>query len=115
MNNRPEDNDVDNEPILDASAIHDTAIREQDRHLDNLISVIGRNKQIGVTMGNELHEHGVLLEELGDGVDRTTAHIRRQRLRLTHLLEAGIGKGFWLCVFCLVCIIGVLLVLPKAS
>lgn len=50
-------------------------MEDQDSSLDALSSIIRRQKQIGMAIGNELDVQNQLLGELDEGVDRTKRNL----------------------------------------
>ncbi|GFS14812.1 syntaxin-8-like, partial [Elysia marginata] len=50
----------------------------QDRGLDALSSVIGRQKQMALDIGNEVDDQNELLDDLNERVDRTDNRIQRE-------------------------------------
>ncbi|KAK3797455.1 hypothetical protein RRG08_049287 [Elysia crispata] len=53
-------------------------IMEQDRGLDALSSVIGRQKQMAIDIGNEVDDQNELLDDFNERVDRTDNRIQRE-------------------------------------
>ncbi|GFO33206.1 syntaxin-8-like [Plakobranchus ocellatus] len=53
-------------------------IMEQDRGLDALSDVIGRQKQMALDIGNEVDDQNELLDDINERVDRTDNRIQRE-------------------------------------
>jgi len=100
---------------VDGLKLHDEAVRDQDDHLDNLLAVIGRNKQLAGGIHQELREQETLLEDVDNGVNKATQHVRNQRMRVQRLLDATMGNRFWVCVVILMVLIVILLAIPKSN
>ncbi|TPX47439.1 hypothetical protein SeMB42_g03309 [Synchytrium endobioticum] len=55
--------------------LQERVIQEQDSHLDELAETIGRQRQIGLLISDELDLHADLLEEVDEAVDRTRSRL----------------------------------------
>ncbi|XP_059172676.1 syntaxin-8-like isoform X2 [Physella acuta] len=55
-----------------------TVIREQDRGLEALSHVIGRQKQMALDIGNEVDSQNDLLDDIGDHMDTTDTLLQRE-------------------------------------
>lgn len=56
---------------------------EQDRGLEELSRIIGRQRQIAQTIGEEVESQNVLIDNIGEGVDRTLDRMARQTTQIT--------------------------------
>ncbi|KAJ9082170.1 hypothetical protein DSO57_1006907 [Entomophthora muscae] len=55
---------------------------DQDRNLDMLSQSLGRQREIGVIIGQELEHHVMLLDETSNAVDMTEARLNQAQSRL---------------------------------
>lgn len=69
----PETRGQDNTQIL---ALHEQVVEHQDSSLDQLMAVIGRQKEIGRAIGDELDVQNQLLRDIDVKVGNTTARIK---------------------------------------
>ncbi|KAI8376470.1 syntaxin 6, N-terminal-domain-containing protein [Radiomyces spectabilis] len=68
-------------------------MQEQDMHLENMSGTLVNLKEIAGTMNREIDDHVVLLDELGDHVDRTEGRLKRAMHRVTDVLKREEGKA----------------------
>ncbi|KAJ1925045.1 hypothetical protein IWQ60_004826 [Tieghemiomyces parasiticus] len=54
-----------------------TIIRHQDEQLDSVMGTVQNIRRMAGTMGNELEDHNVLLEELDSQTDQTQGKLSR--------------------------------------
>ncbi|ORZ14686.1 t-SNARE [Absidia repens] len=66
--------------------------REQDQHLDSMTGTLVNLKGIAGTMNNEIDDHVILLDELGDNVDRSEGRLKRAMHKVTDILRKEEGK-----------------------
>ncbi|KAI8344425.1 t-SNARE [Chlamydoabsidia padenii] len=85
--------------------------REQDQHLDSMAGTLMNLKGIAGTMNSEIDDHVILLDELGDNVDRTEGRLKRAMHRVTDILRKEEESKSGYCVCCLIIILIILLVL----
>ena len=94
------------------------AMQQQDTHLDELLYGVGRLKQIGTDIGQELDLQSSLLDDLDKGVDKTTGKIKSNTKRAGALIEEsdnGLCGSGW-CGFCTILIlIGVIIMLVATN
>lgn len=58
---------------------------DQDRNLDMLGDAVGRQRELGLLIGDELDSHVQLIEETDEMVDRTDTRLRHAQKRLNHV------------------------------
>lgn len=59
-------------------------MQEQDSSLDNLSYSIGRQRELSIHIGNELDEHGELLDDMTGMVDHSATRLDKARSNLTN-------------------------------
>ncbi|KAI9010962.1 hypothetical protein CLU79DRAFT_806053 [Phycomyces nitens] len=66
--------------------MHDShMLSNQDDDLDQLSLVIGRHRELGLLIGDELESHAQLIDETETMVDRTDARLRKAKKRLDYV------------------------------
>ncbi|CAG5130283.1 unnamed protein product [Candidula unifasciata] len=76
MNEEPEAlRDLNNQDLHQHQQV---VIQEQDRGLEALSHVVGRQKQMAIDIGNEVDSQDVLIDDLNDQVHRTDGRIQRE-------------------------------------
>ncbi|CAO3590834.1 unnamed protein product [Absidia cylindrospora] len=85
--------------------------REQDQHLDSMAGTLVNLKDIAGTMNSEIDDHVILLDELGDNVDRSEGRLKRAMHKVTDILRKEEDSKSGYCVCCLIVILIILLVL----
>ncbi|KAJ1980472.1 hypothetical protein H4R33_005470, partial [Dimargaris cristalligena] len=70
--NRPTSNWVDDEQQLQT-----TVLRQQDQQLDSVMGTVKNIRQMAHTMGSELEDHNVMLEEMDTQTDSTQNKLSR--------------------------------------
>jgi hypothetical protein len=58
---------------------------DQDRNLDVLSEAVGRQRELGLLIGDELESHVELIEETDEMVDRTDTRLRNAQKRLNYV------------------------------
>ncbi|KAJ2964605.1 hypothetical protein NQZ79_g479 [Umbelopsis isabellina] len=58
---------------------------DQDRNLDMLSEAVGRQRELGLLIGDELEQHVQLIEETDEMVDRTDTRLRHAQKRLNYV------------------------------
>jgi hypothetical protein len=69
---------------------------EQDRQLDELSRVIGRQKEIGLTISDELDYQVDLLQQTEERIDDTDQRLARARRRLDQVLKKANDKRMFM-------------------
>ncbi|CDK29833.1 unnamed protein product [Kuraishia capsulata CBS 1993] len=85
----------------------------QDEILSQLASSISRQNQMGGTIGTELNDHMVILEDLEMMVDHSDRNLRRAKTRLDRFSERLKENGEWTTIFVLIVILLLLLTVLK--
>jgi hypothetical protein len=60
-------------------------VLDQDRNLDMLGDAVGRQRELGLLIGDELESHVQLIEETDEMVDRTDTRLRNAQKRLNYV------------------------------
>lgn len=71
---RPNDTEITVESFTQQQQ---TVMADQDRGLEELSKVITRQKMMGQTIGDELDYHNELIDDITQGVDKTTSKLQR--------------------------------------
>ncbi|KAI9021702.1 t-SNARE [Phycomyces nitens] len=66
--------------------------QEQDVHLDNMAGTLVNLRDIAGTMNREIDDQVVLLNDLGDDVERSEGKLKRAMRRVTTVLKQEEGK-----------------------
>jgi len=66
---------------------------DQDRHLDHLSEAIGRQKELGILISDELDLHAELLEQNEIAVDSTAGRMGTARRRLEDFRKSASSKS----------------------
>ncbi|KAI8889783.1 hypothetical protein K501DRAFT_170119, partial [Backusella circina FSU 941] len=86
-------------------------MQDQDQHLDAMGGTLVNLKEIAGTMNREIDDHVVLLDDLGDHVDRSQSKLKRAMSRVTDILRKEEESKSGYCICCLIIILIILLVL----
>jgi syntaxin 8 len=92
---------------------HKQVFRDQDEQLDVLGQSIGRQRLLGIQMGDELDEQNVLLDDVERGVDRHTSTLERARKRLGNVARKSKGSGSWITIGILIIILILVIAILK--
>jgi syntaxin 8 len=103
----PDQSQLDNQQI---HAYHKQVLRDQDDQLDTLGQSLGRQRVLGIQMGNELDEQNELLDDVERGVDRHTTTLDRARRRLGTVARKSKDNWSWLTIGILIVILVLLIV-----
>ena len=106
----PDQSGLDNQQI---HAYHKQVIQDQDEQLDSLGQSIGRQRVLGIQMGNELEEQNELLSDVESGVDRHTTTLDRARKRLGHVARKSKDNWSWVTIGILIVILVLLIAVLK--
>lgn len=106
----PDQSDMSNQQIHE---YHSQVIREQDDQLDRLGQSIGRQRELGMQIGDELDGHALLLDEMEEGVDRHQAQFRRARGRLDRFSKKAKENWSLTVIVVLIIILVLLIVITK--
>ncbi|KAI7866351.1 t-SNARE [Spinellus fusiger] len=86
-------------------------MQEQETHLDGLSGTLVQLRDIAGTMHREMDDQAILLNDLGDQVDRSQGRLSRAMKNITNLLKREEESKSDYCVCCLIIVLIVLLVL----
>lgn len=106
----PEQEGLSNQQIHD---YHKTVIRDQDEQLHTLGQSIGRQRVLGIQMGNEMDEQNELLTDVESGVDRHQSTLDRARKNLGHVARKSKGNWSWITIAILICVLVLLIIILK--
>ncbi|RHZ44799.1 hypothetical protein Glove_709g63 [Diversispora epigaea] len=82
--------DLDNSQVLQ---LQERIITDQDQNLDRLDAAIGRQRELGLRIGEELDYHIELLADTEDMVDNTDGTLNRAKRSLVKFSEESKKKG----------------------
>lgn len=91
---RPPSSLPSNDRNIQELELQDAIVREQDESLDDLAVAVRRIGTMGKEMHNELHEHGVLLDDLESGFDNTSSRMRSIQRRLDDFVSETTAGQF---------------------
>ncbi|KAI5203930.1 putative Syn8 snare [Aureobasidium subglaciale] len=100
--------DLSNEQI---HTYHKSVLSEQDAQLDVLSSSIGRQRMLGIQMGDEMDVQNAMLEDVESGVDRFQGRLDVARGRLGRVARKAKGNWSWVTIGVLMLILVLLLVI----
>ena len=103
----PDQSQLENTQI---HAQHKQVMREQDQQLNVLGQSVGRQRMLGIQMGDELDEQNQLLDDVERGVDRNTATLGRARRRLNNVAKRSRDNWNWVTIGALIVILVVLII-----
>lgn len=103
----PDQDQMDNQQI---HTYHKQVLQEQDEQLDALGQSIGRQRMLGIQMGNELEEQNELLEDVESGVDRHTTTLDRARKRLGTVARKSKDNWSWVTIGILIVVLVLLII-----
>jgi syntaxin 8 len=92
---------------------HKNVLREQDEQLNTLGQSIGRQRVLGISIGNELDEQNELLTDVESGVDRHQSTLDRARTRLGNVARKSKGNGSWITIAILIIVLMLLIIVLK--
>lgn len=106
----PDQTSMDNQQIHD---YHRQVLRDQDEQLDTLGQSIGRQRMLGIQMGNELDEHNEMLDDVERGVDRHSNTLGGAQKRLGHIARKSKENWNWITITILIIILVLLIIVLK--
>ncbi|KAL0084972.1 t-SNARE [Phycomyces blakesleeanus] len=84
-----------NERFIEDEGTQQTMMmHEQDVHLDNMAGTLVNLRDIAGTMNREIDDQVVLLNDLGDDVERSEGKLKRAMRRVTTVLKQEEGKHY---------------------
>ena len=106
----PDQSELSNQVIHEH---HKNVLREQDEHLNTLGQSIGRQRVLGISIGNDLDEQNELLTDVESGVDRHQSTLDRARTRLGNVARKSKGNGSWITIAILIIVLMLLIIVLK--
>jgi syntaxin 8 len=109
------DSDTD---LLDVGQIRQhqqQMIAEQDRGLDALSRVIGRQKQIAIDIGNEVDTQNEIIDDITDHVDQTNVRLIRETKHVRVIDKKSNTCWMWIVIVLLVIAIVVIACVPYSK
>ncbi|XP_050443831.1 syntaxin-8 [Adelges cooleyi] len=98
-----DDEKGDKQPLLKNNVVFDQRklMKDQDDGLDELASIVSRQKNIAITITNEVDFQNELVDDLLVKMDKTSAGIESQTKEVVHILKKDSTKGLWLIIILL--------------
>ncbi|KAK4494685.1 hypothetical protein PRZ48_014041 [Zasmidium cellare] len=106
----PDQTNMDNQQI---HTYHKQVLQDQDEQLDTLSQSIGRQRMLGIQMGNELDEHNELLDDVERGVDRHSNTLTGAQKRLGHIARKSKENWNWITITILIIVLVLLIIILK--
>ncbi|CAK4031402.1 Syn8 snare [Lecanosticta acicola] len=106
----PDQTSMDNQQIHD---YHRQVLQDQDEQLDSLGQSVGRQRMLGIQMGNEIDEQNVMLEDVEAGVDGHSNTLDRAQRRLTSVSRKAKANWNWITIAILVVILLLVIIVLK--
>ena len=103
----PDQSGLDNQQI---HAYHKQVLQDQDEQLDTLGQSVGRQRMMGIQMGDELDEQNELLQDVESGVDRHTTTLDRAMKRVGYVGRKSKDNWSWVTIGILIVILVLLIV-----
>ncbi|KAG0836423.1 hypothetical protein G6F18_005346 [Rhizopus arrhizus] len=100
-----------NPPAKSKLSNNQFVIQEQDQHLDAMGGTLINLKEIAGTMNREIDDHVIILDDLGERVDRSEGRLNTAMRRVTDILRKEEESKSGYCICCLIIILIILLVL----
>lgn len=88
-------------------------LADQDEALDRLGSVIGRQRELSIQIGDELDEHVQMLDEVDRHVDRHTNTLGKARRNLGTVARKAKDNASWTIIVVLIIILVLLIIITK--
>nr|CAH0107636.1 unnamed protein product [Daphnia galeata] len=100
-------------PHRELKQIQVQILADQDRGLEELSRIIGRQRQIAQTIGDEVESQNDLIENIADNVDRTRDRMAQQTSTITLVDRKDRTFGYWMIILLLFVAIVVVASIPK--
>jgi t-SNARE complex subunit (syntaxin) len=84
-------------------------INEQDEMLDVLNDEVKKIKFISITIGDEMDEQNVLLDDMNDNVDNTNHRLNNANKKIDKIME--IAKNKYTCIIVFLIIILIIMII----
>uniref|UniRef100_A0A8D8QHT6 Syntaxin-8 n=1 Tax=Cacopsylla melanoneura TaxID=428564 RepID=A0A8D8QHT6_9HEMI len=76
-------------------------IQAQDQGLEALSKVISRQKNIALTISNEVDTQNELVDDIADRMDHTNVSIQQETRQVTSILVQDATCGYWVVIIVL--------------
>jgi len=87
--------DSDSAPLLSQQE----TIQQQDQALDDLAAIIRRQRDIGITIGNEVDDQNVVIDTITDMTENSRGRLNRNTENIDNLLSRDKGNcTLWMIV-----------------
>ncbi|XP_057370343.1 syntaxin-8-like [Daphnia carinata] len=100
-------------PHRELKQIQSQILADQDRGLEELSRIIGRQRQIAQTIGDEVESQNDLIENIADNVDRTRDRMAQQTSHIAVVDRKDRTFGYWMVILLLFVAIVVVASIPK--
>lgn len=102
----------DNSRFIESEQMQQTMMmQEQDHHLEAMGGTLVNLKEIAGTMNREIDDQVILLDDLGEHVDRSEGKLKNAMRRVTTILKKEEESKSGYCICCLIIVLIILLVL----
>ncbi|KAK3908435.1 Syntaxin-8 [Frankliniella fusca] len=93
--------DSDTFDVERAQKMTQQVIKEQDAGLEELAKIISRQKDIARTIGDEVDVHNEILDDLAEGIDRTTVGLINETQQVRTISRKDSTCGLWTVIILL--------------
>lgn len=86
-------------------------LQNQDEGLENLSKVISRQKQLAMTIGNELEDQNGILDNIADQMDNNDTRLQRETSNIGDVTVQDSTCGYWIVIislFVAIIIVGII-------
>ena len=104
---------TDDDINADSGPSVEKVIKEQDEGLDQLHSIIVRQRNIAENIESEVGTQNDLIDRLGDDMDRTNVHLLSTTLRVQVVNRTSGVKRYWIVIFLLFIVIVIIICIPS--
>ncbi|CAI2176188.1 13745_t:CDS:2, partial [Funneliformis geosporum] len=104
--------EMDNTKFIENESLQQTILlREQDDQLESLYGTARNIHEIATTMGTELEDQNILLDEFGDQVDRTQGRLDKAMRKVAYIIKHNEESKSNCCIVILIIVLIILLIL----
>jgi len=93
-------------------AYQDRVIADQDRGLENLSAIIGNQKKIATTIGNEVGRQNVMIDSMGDRMEQINERLITQTKKIRFIDRKSTTCGIWFIIILLMVAIITIAAIP---
>lgn len=106
---------MDNEhiPHRELRQMQTQVMDQQDRGLEELSKIIGRQRQMAQAIGEEVESQNDLIDNIADNVDRTRDRLAQQTTQITLTDRKDRTCGYWIVILSLFVAIVIVAAIPK--